>query len=104
MVHRAALLLGWLFRGIVDERMDLYHKVRARGLHDVIVVIHSGTGPLRSFIPMDLTRNGLAMDRDVIYALDLRRWIDDLRKLFPHRRFYVCERDPDSPKGTLSPF
>jgi hypothetical protein len=42
------------------------------------------------------------IDRDVIYALDLRRRLGDLRKLFPHRRFYVNERDPGSPTGTLS--
>jgi hypothetical protein len=98
-----AMFLGWLFRGIVDERMDLYDQVRARGLHDAVVVIHSGTGRLRSFTPMDLTRNGLAIDRDVIYALDLPHRLGDLRRLFPHRRFYTYARDSDSPRGILSP-
>jgi hypothetical protein len=45
----AAIFLGWLFRGIVDERMDLYDKVRAKCLHDAVIVIHSGTGRFRGF-------------------------------------------------------
>ena len=97
----AAIFLGWLFRGIVDERMDLYDKVRAKGLHDAVVVIHSGTGRFRGFTPKDLTRNGLAIDGDVIYALDIPHRLGELRELFPRRRFYSYARDPDSPTGTL---
>ncbi len=83
--------------------MDLHDKVRARGVHDAVVVIHSGTGRLRGFTPKDLTRNGLAIDRDVIYSLDISHRLGDLQALFPHRRFCIYTRDPDSPKGTLSP-
>ncbi|HEV2099198.1 MAG TPA: hypothetical protein VGR45_09760, partial [Stellaceae bacterium] len=99
----AAICLGWLFRGIVDERMDLYDQVRTQGLHYAVVVIRSGTGLLRGFKPQDLTRNGLALDRDVIYALDIPDRLGDLRALFPHRRFYLYARDPDNPVGSLSP-
>ncbi len=99
----AALFLGWLFRGIVNERMDLYDKVRAKGLHDAVVVIHSGTGRFRGFTPKDLTRNGLAIDGDVIYALDIPHRLGKLRELFPHRRFYIYTRNPDNPTGTLKP-
>jgi Dolichyl-phosphate-mannose-protein mannosyltransferase len=99
----AALFLGWLFRGIVDERMDLYDQVRVQRLHDAVVVIHSGTGRFRSFTPKDLTRNGLAIDRDVIYALDIPHRLGDLRALFSRRRFYIYARDPESPTGTLNP-
>jgi hypothetical protein len=99
----AVLFLGWLFRGIVDERMDLYDQVRVQGLHDAVVVIHSGTGRFRGFTPKDLTRNGLAIDGDVIYALDIPHRLGELRELFPHRRFYIYARDPDSPTGTLRP-
>jgi len=95
--------LGWVFRGIIDERMDLYDQVRAQGLHNAVVVIHSGTGRLRGFRPRDLTRNGIAIDKDVIYALDIRRRLGELRALFPHRRFYIYARAPDNPTGTLSP-
>ena len=97
------IFLGWLFRAIVDERMDLYDQVQASGLHDAVVVIHSGTGRLRGFTPQDLTRNGLAIDRDVIYALDIPHRLGKLRALFPHRRFYTYVRNPNSPIGTLSP-
>ena len=62
--------------------MDLHDKVRARGLHDAVVVIHSGTGRLRGFTPKDLTRNGLAIDRDVIYSLDISHRLGDLRGFF----------------------
>jgi hypothetical protein len=99
----AAIFLGWLFRGIIDERMDLYDQVRAKGLHDAVVVIHSGTGRFRSFTPKDLTRNGLAIDGDVIYALDIPHRLGQLRELFPHRRFYIYTRNPDNPTGTLNP-
>jgi len=101
----AVLFLGWLFRVIVNERMDLYDQVRARGLHDAVVVVRSGTGRFRSlsFPPTDLTRNGLAIDRDVIYALDIPHRLGELRALFPHRRFYIYVRNPNSPTGTLSP-
>jgi hypothetical protein len=97
------IFLGWLFRGLVDERMDLYDQVRAHGLHNAVVVIHTGTGRLRGFTPEDLTRNGLAIDRDVIYALDIPHRLGDLRALFPRRRFYLYARAPDDPIGTLSP-
>jgi Dolichyl-phosphate-mannose-protein mannosyltransferase len=99
----AVIFLGWLFRGIVEERMDLYNKVRAKGLHDAAVVIHSGTGRFRGFTPEDLTRNGLAIDGDVIYALDIPHRLGELRELFPHRRFYIYTRSPDNPTGTLDP-
>jgi hypothetical protein len=29
--------------------------------------------------------------------------VRELQELFPHQRFYIYMRDPDSPKGTLSP-
>jgi hypothetical protein len=99
----AAIFLGWLFRGIVNERMDLYDKVRAKGLHDAVVVIHSGTGRFRGFTPKDLTRNGLAIDGDVIYALDIPHRLGDLQALFARRRFYIYVRNPNSPTGTLNP-
>ena len=99
----ATLFLGWLFRGIVNERMDLYDKVRAKGLHDAVVVIHSETGRFRGFTPKDLTRNGLAINGDVIYALDIPHRLGELRELFPHRRFYIYTRNPDNPTGTLNP-
>jgi Dolichyl-phosphate-mannose-protein mannosyltransferase len=99
----ASIFLGWIFRGIIDERMDLYDQARAQGLHNAVVVIRSGTGRLRGFKPQDLTRNGLAIDGDVIYALDIPDRLGDLRGLFPHRRFYIYARDPDSPVGALSP-
>jgi hypothetical protein len=99
----AAIFLSWLFRGIVDERLDLYNQVRARGLHDAVVVIHSGTGRFRGFTPRDLTRNGLAIDGDVVYALDIPHRLGELQELFPHRRFYIYTRDRDSPTGTLRP-
>jgi hypothetical protein len=99
----AAIFLGWLFRGIVDERMDLYDKVRAIGLHDAVVVIDSGTGRFRGFTPEDLTRNGHAIDGDVIYALDIPYRLGELRELFPHRSFYIYTRNPDNPTGTLNP-
>jgi hypothetical protein len=101
----AVIFLGWLFRGIVNERMDLYDQVRAHDLHDAVVVIgfSSQTGRLRSMPLTDFTRNGLAIGGDIVYALDIPQRLSDLRSLFPHRRFYMYTRDPNSPRGTLSP-
>jgi hypothetical protein len=88
-------------RKIIDERMDLYDRVAAAGLSNAVIVVHSGTSPLRRMDPRDLVRNGIALDGEVIYALDLSDRLGELRQLFPQRRFYIYERASDSPKGIL---
>ena len=106
LLHAVAVaaFLGWFLRERVDERMDVYDQVRAQGLHHAVIVLRSGTGRSPALTPKDLTRNGLALDGDVIYALDIPDRLGELRALFPDRRFFLYRRDPDSTRGSLNPF
>jgi hypothetical protein len=99
----ATAFLGRLISERVNERMDLYHQVRVQGLHNAVVIVHSGTGRSPPLSPMDLTRNGLVIDGDVIYALDIPSRLKELKDLFPYRRFYIYVRAPSEATGILSP-
>jgi hypothetical protein len=83
--------------------MDLYDQVRAERLHNAVVVLHSGTGALRAMAPRDLARNGIDVDGEVLYVLDIPDRLPELQQRFPQRRFYIYEREELSPKGTLIP-
>jgi hypothetical protein len=96
----AALFL----RTLVDERMDLYDQVRAQQLQDAVVIVHSATSKTAPMEPRDLTRNGISLDGEVIYALDIPARLHDLRTIFPQRRFYIYKREPLADRGTLRPF
>ncbi len=100
---KSAVDYGIFFRRVVDQRLDLYNQVRAQGLDNAVVLLRSGTSPLDPMKPMDLTRNGLALNGRVIYALYLPGRLKELERFFPNRRFYVYERGADAPKGTLRP-
>jgi hypothetical protein len=97
----AGVIFGIFMRKIIDEGMDLYDQVAAQGLSNAVIVVHSGTSPSRFYNPRGLVRNGIALDGEVIYALDLTDRLGELRQLFPQRLFYVYERADDSPKGVL---
>jgi hypothetical protein len=101
IVLAAGVIFGIFMRKIIDERMDLYDRVAAAGLSNAVIVVHSGTSPLRRMDPRDLVRNSIALDGEVIYALDLSDRLGELRQLLPQRRFYIYERASDSPKGIL---
>ena len=97
----AGVIFGIFMRQIIDETMDLYDQAAAEGLRNAVIVVHSGTSPSREYIPRGLVRNGIALDREVIYALELPDRLGELRQLFPQRDFYIYERAPDNPKGVL---
>jgi hypothetical protein len=99
----AGAVFGLYMRLVVDQRMDVYDQVEAAQLHNAVVVLHSGTGALRQMQPRDLTRNGIDADGDVIYVLDVRDRLPELRQVYPQRQFYIYERDALSPRGTLRP-
>jgi hypothetical protein len=101
IVLAAGVIFGIFMRKIIDERMDLYDQVAAEGLSNAVIVVHSGTSPTRLLGPRDLVRNGISLDREVIYALDLTDRLGELRQLFPQRVVYIYERASDSPKGVL---
>jgi hypothetical protein len=100
----AGVVFGVFMRKIIDEGMDLYDQAAAKGLSNAVIVVHSGTSPSRFYDPRGLVRNGISIDGEVIYALDLTDRLGELRQLFPQRVFYIYERAPDSPKGVLRLF
>ncbi|HTT79076.1 MAG TPA: hypothetical protein VMF86_05295 [Stellaceae bacterium] len=101
-----AIVLAFLcvgMRRVVDQRMDLYDQVRARQLHDAVIVVRSGTSDMYKMFPPDLVRDGIDAQGDVIYVLDVPQQMAGLRRLYPRRRFYVYERKPDRATGALRP-
>jgi len=97
----AGVIFGIFMRKIIDESMDLYDQAAAEGLSNAVIVVHSGTSPSRFYSPRGLVRNGISIDGEVIYALDLTERLGELRQFFPQRLFYIYERASDSPKGVL---
>jgi hypothetical protein len=95
------------YRTVIDQKMDLYDQVKAKHLHNAVVAIASSTGtvsklsPAMEMLPIHLTRNGIAADGKVLYVLDIFNQLEQLHRLLPKRQFYVYERDPDDPKGSL---
>lgn len=101
-----AIVLAFLCSGmrrVVDQRMDLYDQVQARHLHNAVVVVRSGTSDIYKMYPPDLVRDGIDAQGDVLYVLDLPQQMPELRRLYPHRRFYVYVRAADRASGALRP-
>jgi hypothetical protein len=51
--------------------------------------------------PMDLTRNGISLDGDVLFALDGDGAYRRLIESFPNREYYVFEHEAASGGGSL---
>ena len=98
-----AVVSFWM-RTLVDQRMDLYDLVREQRLSNAVVAIHSSTSNIYPMTPRDLTRNGITIDGPVLYVRDLPDQLDQLRRLFPQRQFFIYLRDRDSTKGVLRPW
>jgi hypothetical protein len=93
-----------VYRGVVDERMDIYDQVQTQHIHNAVVVIRTVGGRYMPMTPMDLTRNGISIgDQDVIYSLDIRDHMTELRHLFPSREFYIYDGKLGVAKGELKP-
>jgi hypothetical protein len=100
----AVIFFGIFFRGVVNARMNMYDQVRARRLHNAVVIVHSGGGAYLPFTPMDLTRNGIDItDQDVIYALDIPGRVNELSQMFPSRALYIYSRKTAASIGVLTP-
>jgi len=98
------LSLAVLYRGMVNERMDVYDQVEALHIHNAVVVIDAVGGRSMPMTPMDLTRNGVSVgDQDVIYALNIPKQMTELRQLFPRRNFYIYSGKLRASKGVLKP-
>jgi hypothetical protein len=106
VAHGAACLAAMAviapyLRTVVDQRMDLYDQVQAKHLHDAVVVVRSKTGTISPMSTLDLIRDGITADRDVLYVLNIPGQVEKLHRLLPQRQFYAYDRDPSSPKGSL---
>ena len=86
---------------VVVQRQDMYREVERTGIANAVVLVASSTAPLRPMRPADLARNGTTLDRPVIYALDLKGRIDELRALLPDRSFFRYERKRGWVAGSL---
>ncbi len=74
---------------VVEEREDLFRKVKSANLSYAVVLVASGTGTIRPMPPPELVRNGLFPSaRSVIYAHEIGEKDQVLRTLFPGRQFY----------------
>jgi hypothetical protein len=97
----ALLMFAPIMRQTVDERMDLYDLVRAQNIHNAVVMIRARTGVIRWMSEADLTRNGLDLSGDIVYAGNMPERLGELIAMFPSRRIYAYDRQADSPHGTL---
>ena len=88
---------------VVEERIDIYEKVREANLTNAVVFVSSHTGIIRPMGQMDLTRNKLDYNASVIYAHDLGERNKELQELYPERELYKYVRDPDDVEGKLIP-
>ncbi len=98
------IVFAIFFRDVVNARMNIYDQVAVQSLHNAVVIVHSGGGAYLPFTPKDLTRNGIDIgDQDVIYALDIRGRMSELREMFPGRAFYIYSRRTAASDGVLAP-
>ncbi|MCM8776113.1 MAG: glycosyltransferase family 39 protein [Candidatus Omnitrophica bacterium] len=85
----------------IVERQDVYQQVKEHQIKNAVVFLKSGTGVLKPMPPEDLTRNGIHLTGDVLYALDHGPRNRELKPYFPSRKFYRYSRAPRDPHGTI---
>ena len=102
-------------RDLISQTQDIPRQVAAAGLHNAVVVVVSGTGLLWQIEVADLARNGLSLDRDVIYAhgpgLPTTQTTPDgvanavraFRAGFPGRSIWLYQRGEGQAAGQLVP-
>ena len=66
-----------------------------------LVIADASSGAVTGRVELQGWTRGLAVDGDVIYALDIRDSLKDLQRLMPDRTLYVYERAPRSSTGAL---
>lgn len=86
---------------VVQERIDIYEKVREANISNAVVFVSSPTGIIRPMGQMDLTRNALDYNTSVIYAHDRGARNKELQAFYPEREFYKYVRHPDEVEGKL---
>lgn len=86
---------------IVTERYDLYARVEESNINNAVILVTTHTGIIRPMGILDLTRNGINWDGDIIYALDKGDKNEKLFEFYPARSFYKYVRDPETVQGKL---
>ena len=86
---------------VIEERLDIYTKVRESNISNAVVLVTSHTGIIRPMGQLDLTRNGMDYNSSVIYAHDLGERNQELMKFYPDRTFFRYVRDPEIVEGKL---
>jgi 4-amino-4-deoxy-L-arabinose transferase-like glycosyltransferase len=86
---------------IVSERVDLYKVVEEANVDNAVILVTTHTGVMRPMGMLDLTRNGITWDGDVIYALDKGPENRELFQYYPARSFYRYVRDHEIVEGEL---
>jgi len=106
LVSTAVALNGWMswsatvfHKREVQERMEVYDRVREAGITRAIVFLSTGSGTMP---PADLTRNGIHFDAPILYVHDLGSKNTKLLGSYPDRTAYVYEYDARSHAGQLS--
>ncbi len=87
----------------VVERLDLARQVERAGLNNAIVFVLTPIGVERPLPATDLTRNGIALDGPVLYALDRGPENVELERYYPGRACYSYAYDPQTRSGSLAP-
>jgi hypothetical protein len=86
---------------VIEERNDLYRIVKEEKLSNAVVFVSSHTSVIRPMPTGDLTRNDVAYENSVIYALDLKAEDSVLMQYYPERSFYKYVRDREQVEGRL---
>ncbi len=87
--------LSSLFHNQINQRVELYDKVKNGNISNAIVFLNcSSTSMCSGTMPsMDLTRNGIYFNNSVLYVRDLKDKNSLLAEIFPDRKYYLggCE-------------
>jgi hypothetical protein len=85
----------------VHDRTEVFETVKRLGLRRAIVFLRTGSG---SMPPMDLTRNGISFDGDVLYVQDRGATNSRLLRRYPDRQAFVYSFDPAIHAGSIIPY
>lgn len=86
---------------VVNERLDLYLKVKEAGIDNAVVLVTTHTGVIRPMPIRDLTRNNMDYTGSVIYAQDQKAGNELLMDYYSNRSFYKYVRDREKVEGWL---
>jgi len=88
---------------VIRERSDVFAQVGRAGPRRAVVLLSGRVGHRRSMAATDLTRNGIAWDAAVLYALDRGPENARLSEAYPDRAFYRYVYDHAAGSGRLEP-